>query len=80
MQTYHTETTIAPNGLPVLTNLPFKAGEIVEVTIEAKNGGSPIIKREFPFRGHPLNYIDPFEPAVPPEDWNALRDTDDDTP
>ncbi len=51
MQSYHTETTIAPNGLPILGPLPFKEGEVVEVTIEAKNGEDKPSKREFPFRG-----------------------------
>jgi hypothetical protein len=73
MQQYHTVTKIAPNGLPVLDKLPFQEGEVVEVTIESKNGKK--IKRTFPYRGKkPFKYIDPFEPAMPAEEWDVMKD------
>ena len=75
MYSYHTHTKIAPNGLPLLGKLPFTEGEEVEVTIESKNGTPKHFKREFPYRGkEPFKYIDPYEPAVPNSDWDALKD------
>jgi hypothetical protein len=74
MNSYHTHTTIAPNGLPVLGKLPFSEGEEVDVTIESKKNGVPV-KREYPYRGkEPFEYIDPYEPAVPITDWEVLKD------
>ena len=56
----------------MLPKLPLREGEQVEVTIEAKNGGP--VKRSFPLRGLPHKYINPFEPAAAPEDWDVLSD------
>ncbi len=30
-------------------------------------------QERYPLRGTPYKYIDPFEPVVPPEDWEALQ-------
>lgn len=34
---------------------------------------APPEQDRYPLRGMPYTYIDPFEPAVPPEDWEALQ-------
>jgi hypothetical protein len=73
MQAYHISTTVSKEGIPLLPKLPLREGQNVEVTIEPKNGTSHV-HRTFPLRGLPHTYIDPFEPAVPPEDWEALND------
>ena len=73
MEAYHINTKISKGGIPFLPKLPFPEGQEVEVTIEAKNGKSPK-QPSYPLRGLPHTYIDPFEPAAPPEDWEVLKD------
>jgi hypothetical protein len=73
MQAYHIDTTVSNEGLILLPKLPVKAGQHVKVTIELENGESKP-RRSFPLRGLPYRYTDPFDPAAPPEDWDALND------
>ena len=72
MQAYHTTLQMPPNGALVITGLPFHAGDEVEITVESKLTGLGQIFRT-PLAGVPVEYIDPFEPAVPPEDWEAVN-------
>jgi hypothetical protein len=72
MQTHKTLATVQEGGKLVVENVPFAAGEQVEVVIavpEPKNE-RPKLRR---LQGTPYRYDDPFEPAVPPEDWDALK-------
>ena len=73
MQAYHTTSTISQAGALVLTGLPFPPGDEVEVTVEPKHGSLGQIFRG-PLAGVPVEYIAPTEPAIPPEDWEALND------
>ncbi len=73
MQAYHIDTTVSKEGFALLPKLPFREGQHISVTIELTNG-SDKPRRSFPLRGLPHKYIDPFEPAVPPEDWEAVID------
>jgi hypothetical protein len=68
MQAYHIDTTVSKEGFPLLPKLPLREGQHVSVTIELTNGAEKP-KRSFPLRGLPHKYVDPFEPAAPPEDW-----------
>ncbi|HTK27041.1 MAG TPA: hypothetical protein VL327_10825 [Pyrinomonadaceae bacterium] len=71
MEAHRIETTVQPHGRVVLENLPFEEGEKVEIIVmEAHEEGE---NPENPLRGTLLKYDDPFEPAVPPEDWEALK-------
>ena len=72
MQAHKIETVIEQNGKLILNGLPFKAGDTVEIIILETNSKR---KNENPYslRGTPYKYEDPFEPAVPPEDWEALK-------
>lgn len=71
MQAHRIETVIQPNGKIVLENLPFDEGKKVEVIIsEAKDKEN---KNPYPLRGTLYKYENPFEPTVPPEDWEALK-------
>ena len=71
MQTYHTTTRLSRSGTLTIGGLPFKEGEEVEVTVEARSSFEGQIFRT-PLAGVPVVYIDPFEPAVPPEEWEAM--------
>jgi len=73
MQAYHTTSKISQNGALVITGLPFHDGDEVDVTVEPRVTARGQIFRT-PLAGVPVEYIDPFEPAVPPADWEAMND------
>lgn len=71
MGTHRVETTLKRDGTLTLDDLPFHAGDEVEVIILARaaqaNGTAC-----YPLRGQPLQYDEPTAP-VAPDDWDALR-------
>ncbi|HKA55959.1 MAG TPA: hypothetical protein VKJ47_20095 [Candidatus Binatia bacterium] len=71
MQAYRVETTLQQDGTLTLSDLPFQAGESVEVIILVR---APVALREnrYPLRGTPVGYINPTEP-VAQEDWEASQ-------
>lgn len=64
------ETRLDEDGVLTVTGLPFRAGELLRVQIER---ASPNGDRKFPLRGTPYRYVDPFESACPPDDWDVLQ-------
>ncbi|MGH9843712.1 MAG: hypothetical protein ACREEM_33670 [Blastocatellia bacterium] len=71
MQAYRVETVVQSNGILMVENLPFAAGEKVELIILAQ----PHIAKEsdkYPLRGTAYSYTDPSEP-VAEDDWDALQ-------
>ena len=71
MSVHRIETTLAKEGTLTLTNLPFHAGDAVEVLIlprPQKLSG----QARYPLHGQPIQYINPTDP-VAEEDWAALR-------
>jgi len=71
MQTYRVETKLQKDGTLTLRNLPFQAGESVEVLVEVLivvQAASQ--KNSYPLRGTPLHYTGPTEP-VAEEDWET---------
>lgn len=71
MQAYHVQTTVANDGSLKLSNLPFPAGESVEVIVLMRPAASPS-QNPYPLRGTPVTYINPTEP-VAQTDWEAVR-------
>jgi hypothetical protein len=71
MQAYKTAAKIEREGELRLLDLPFHAGDEVEVIVLRRQpvqpGGNP-----YPLRGLPIRYEDPTEP-VAEEDWEALQ-------
>jgi hypothetical protein len=73
MQAYRMETIVQPDGRLTLQNLPLPEGEKVEVIILVQQ---PEFKKsdKYPLRGsQPYRYDNPFEPAVPEEDWEVYK-------
>lgn len=67
MNAYKIETTINEQGQLVLTNLPFLAGETVEVIILERS----VFHSEsnlYPLQGTVQKYDRPFDPAILPEE------------
>jgi hypothetical protein len=68
MSAHHVEVTLSQDGKLMLDELPFRAGDTVEVIIlalQAKPNG-----QEYPLRGKPVKYEDPTDP-VAQADWDA---------
>jgi hypothetical protein len=59
------------DGTLTLTDLPFHAGDAVEVIILPRQG-KPAEQKNYPLRGTSIKYINPTDP-VAEEDWAALR-------
>lgn len=70
MQAHRIETIIQAGGTLALQGLPVADGAQVEIIILVKE--EPRAKA-YPLRGTPYRFEDPTEPAVPPDDWEALR-------
>jgi hypothetical protein len=71
METYHAEVTISEDGKLVMTDLPFHAGEKVEVIVRPQVAPETS-DRDYPLRGTTYQYIDPFAP-VAEDDWDVLQ-------
>jgi hypothetical protein len=70
MSVHRVETTLAADGTLTLTNLPFHAGDTVEVLILSQS--QKLSRQErYPLHGKPIRYINPTDP-VAEEDWAAL--------
>jgi len=72
MNSIHLEATIAEDGTLILEKLPLPAGQRVTVTIMPLQADVEFDPR-YPLRGTVLRYDDPFGPACPLEDWEALN-------
>jgi hypothetical protein len=70
-QAHHVETTIKEGGTLTLENLPFHAGEVVEVIILAR---PKAVSRTncYSLRGEPIRYVAPTEPVAHAE-WEVER-------
>jgi hypothetical protein len=69
---YRVETVLTEDGKLLIEGLPFRAGESVEIIVLERQTSSPSTN-QFPLQGTVLRYDDPFEPAVPIEDWEVLQ-------
>ncbi|MBE9105963.1 hypothetical protein IQ229_13760 [Nostoc cf. edaphicum LEGE 07299] len=73
MKAHRIETKLTKNGTLILEDLPFQAGEAVEIII-LETQTRPQEANLYSLRGkQPYRYDDPFEPAVPLEDWEVLQ-------
>ena len=71
MSTHHIETKLTEDGKLTLNDLPFHAGDAVEVIVMSRPAKTSNVDR-YPLRSKPIRYIGPTEP-VADEDWEALR-------
>lgn len=71
MQAYRVRSHVGEDGSLTVENLPFPAGEAVEVIVLAEARKRKEQQR-YPLRGTIIQYIDPTRP-VAEDDWEALR-------
>jgi hypothetical protein len=70
MSAHHIEITLSQDGKLTLDELPFRAGDKVEVIILARQ--SKPNGHEYSLRGQPIKYMDPTVP-VAQDDWDAIQ-------
>ena len=71
MNVHRIETTLNQDGTLTLTDLPFHAGDAVEIIILPR-ATKPAGQKNYPLQGTSIEYVDPTDP-VAEEDWAALR-------
>lgn len=71
MSEHRIETILTEDGMLTIKDLPFHKGDAVEVIILEREKAIP--SNPYPLRGTVIRYDDPFEPAVPEEDWEVLQ-------
>ena len=71
MQEHRIKATVDQNGSLTLRDLPFEAGDHVEVSIVAERR-RPSSDEAYPLRGTPVTLANPFEP-VAADDWESVR-------
>lgn len=69
METFRVDTTLTKDGTLTLSDLPFQAGDSVEVIIVPRTAASDVQNRHS-LRGKVIQYENPTEP-VAQEDWEA---------
>jgi hypothetical protein len=71
------QSVVNDRGQLVLDDLPFTPGDTVEIIVRGKVIEPPnesSAPERYPLQGsQPYSYQDPFEPAVPAEDWEVMR-------
>ena len=71
MDAFRLDTNLTHDGTLTLNDLPFQAGDAVEVIIVPRVATTPT-QHASPLRGKVLQYDDPTAP-VAQEDWGALQ-------
>lgn len=72
MKAHRIEATLTENGTLTIKNLPFQAGDAVEIIILERHS-RPFNSNPYPLRGKVIHYDDAFEPATSLEDWEFLQ-------
>ena len=71
MAVHRVETTLNQNGTLTLTDLPFHAGDEVEVIILPRSQMTAK-QKNYPLHGTIVKYVNPTGP-VAEEEWAALK-------
>jgi hypothetical protein len=70
---YQRKAVVGDQGTVTVTALPLSPGDVVDVHVIKLDSPSSMEDVRQRLRGSVVRYDDPFEPAVPPEEWDALR-------
>lgn len=68
---YRIETTVSNDRTLTIKELPFHAGDKVEVVVRSRKREEGRGER-YTLRGKPIRYVDPFK-SVAEDDWAALK-------
>jgi len=70
MKTLRVEATLTEDKTLILSDLPFRAGETVEVVIRNSVETKTVSGEQYPLRGKLARYEEPFE-TVAADEWVA---------
>jgi hypothetical protein len=77
MNAYKIRSIVMADGSIVLKGLPFSVGKSVEVIVlddvSSQAAANPLDERWKSLQGSVTRYDDPFESAIPLEDWDVLQ-------
>jgi hypothetical protein len=73
MQSVKIDATVGKDGTITLSGLPYREGERVNVSVNPHESSLQPDGESHPLSNLPATYIDPYEPACPPEDWEVLK-------
>ncbi len=82
MNVYKVDTIVMADGSIILKGLPVSVGKLVEVivldstsdrTVDDDSASLMIDERWKSLQGSVTRYDDPFEPAIPPSNWDVLQ-------
>ena len=73
MEAYKTVARVAKGGTLTVEGLPFAEGDAVEVVLLKLDSEPALAAPPHPHQGSVQKYDDPFEPAVSPDAWEALK-------
>ena len=76
MKAHRAQATVGEGGLLTVRGLPLRNGEVVEVIVLARDDAPArpsLDEVRDRLRGSVLKDERPFDPAVPPEEWDAVR-------
>jgi hypothetical protein len=77
MNAYKIRSIVMADGSIVLKGLPFSVGKSVEVIVlddvSTQEAANTIDERWKSLQGSVTRYDDPFESAIPLEDWDVLQ-------
>lgn len=71
MEIYRVVKRVASGRKLLLDDLPFRAGDRVEVVVRGHKQGQ-VTGDRYPLRGKPVRYLQPFE-GVDENEWEALQ-------
>lgn len=71
MELHQIQKPVLPNGTIVIDEVPFEAGELINITLEKARKIDP--NNPYPLRGTPYSYEDPFSPLIDHEDWKPFE-------
>lgn len=69
MKEHKFKVVVLRDGRVVVDGVPVTEGQEVEVTVRIEDP----VPVTYPLFGLPFRYIEPFEPAVDPSEWDALK-------
>ena len=76
MNAYKIRSIVNADGTIVLKGIPFSVGKSVEVIVidDVSDSPSPTLDERWKsLQGSVTHYDDPFESAIPLEDWDMLK-------
>lgn len=73
MESFKTKTKVKKNHKIHIDDVPFDAGQEVEIIISVTNENEHHNKLKDSLKGSVIKYENPFEPVITSNDWELLK-------